>query len=303
LRTFYRSRDEDDHTDVDLHEIIESTVDLTRVKWKEDMRARGVTVRVRKELEEVPLIHGNEGQLREALTNLILNAVDAMPKGGTITIRCRHETGWNVVQVRDNGEGMADSVRQHCLEPFFSTKGVRGTGMGLALVYGTARQHGGTVDVVSKPEHGTTFTLRLPVAERIRRRRRRPAGRTRRPLHVLVVDDDVRSRQLVERFLADDKHTVETASRGREAVAKFRKSDFDLVITDRAMPDMTGDEVAAAVKRANKRVHVAMLTGFAEIMRDDGERPAGVDMVMSKPITQRGLRRAVANVMDGVRRT
>src|SRR5204863_7252618 len=111
--------------------LITQTVALTQPRWKEQMQATGINIDVQSELGNVPLIYCDESELREMLTNLIFNAVDAMPAGGTITVRTRPEGERVVLEISDTGTGMTDEVRQRCLEPFFSTKGERGTGLGL----------------------------------------------------------------------------------------------------------------------------------------------------------------------------
>jgi signal transduction histidine kinase len=164
LRDFYRSREvEDVFTAVDLNEVIEQTVSLTQPKWKTQARSSGRTIEVLTNLEEVPPVTGNASELREALTNLIFNAVDAMPEGGTITLRSRPEHDAVFCEISDTGTGMSEDVRTRCLEPFFSTKGDKGTGLGLSMVFGTIKRHNGTLDIESAIGHGSTFRIRFPV--------------------------------------------------------------------------------------------------------------------------------------------
>ena len=298
LREFYRHREKGEFFQpVFLNQVVEQTISLTQPRWKDQAQANGVTVDVQADLQEVPLIAGNEAELREVLTNLIFNAVDAMPRDGTVTLRTRLDEGWVVLEVSDTGTGMTEEVRQRCLEPFFSTKGDRGTGLGLAMVFGTVQRHEGEIDIETEPGRGTTFIIRLPVVrERGGGEGRRQAEGVSRPLHVLVVDDDPTVRELVIAYLASDGHTVDTATSGREGLEKFRAGHYDLVMTDRAMPEMGGDQMAAAVKRLAPHKPVIMLTGFGDMMQAAGENPAGVDVVLSKPVTRSRLREALAQV-------
>jgi CheY-like chemotaxis protein len=276
---------------------VEQSISLTQPKWKDQAQAEGKTIDIRAEFKQVPFIAGNEAELREVLTNLIFNAVDAMPEGGAITLRTRPDGERVVLEVSDTGTGMTEEVRQRCLEPFFSTKGDRGTGLGLAMVFGTVQRHEGAIDIETEPGRGTTFIIRLPVMhERGGGEGLRHTEGMSRPLHVLVVDDDPTMRELVIAYLANDGHTVDTATSGREGLEKFRVGHYDLVMTDRAMPEMGGDQMAAAVKRLAPHKPVIMLTGFGDMMKAADEQPAGVDVVLSKPVTRSKLREALAQV-------
>ncbi|MFC1498785.1 ATP-binding protein [Verrucomicrobiota bacterium] len=300
LRDFYRPHDEDEYTSVDVTEVIESSVTLTRPKWKEEMEAKGAVVKIKKDIQTVSPVSGNEFQLREVLINLILNSVDAMPDGGTLTICAGADSKWVSVEVCDTGTGMDEEVKQRCFEPFFSTKGEHGTGMGLALSYGIIRRHGGAIDIgKSEPGKGTTVVFRLPEQAPVpEKAETKPEAVISVPaLHVLIIDDDLWTHNLLTRYLTLQKHTVETAEAGGQGLRKFQKGHFDLVITDRAMPDMSGDQLAMAIKEIDSKVRVIMATGFGDIMKDKGELPPDVDFVLSKPVTQEELRKAIAKVM------
>jgi signal transduction histidine kinase len=314
LREFYRQREEGEALlPVNINNLINQAVSLTQPKWKDQAQASGVTVTIQTDLGDVPTIPGNEAELRETLTNLIFNAVDAMPGGGVITIRTRSDFGLGisegdaspkseirnpqsvVIEVSDTGAGMSEEVRRRCLEPFFTTKGERGTGLGLAMVYGIIRRHKGTIDIQSEPGKGTTFSLCLPLdqgeAVGVREQAMKAPSR---PLRVLAVDDEPPVLEIISQYLAMYGHTVETATNGRTALKKFQAAAFDVVITDRAMPRMSGDQLAAAIKRASPQTPVIMLTGFGEFMNAAGERPEGVDLIVSKPVTIDSLLEALA---------
>ena len=164
LREFYRHREENEFfVPVNINDLVGEAIALTEPKWKVEAEAQGVSVDVRTDLQEVPPIAGNAAELREALTNLIFNAVDAMPRGGTITIRTYRDDGYVVLEIGDTGTGMTEEVRRRCLEPFFTTKGEHGTGLGLSMVYGILQRHQGTIDIETEVGKGTTFIIRLPV--------------------------------------------------------------------------------------------------------------------------------------------
>lgn len=304
LREFYRHRDEAEALlPVALNRIVEDAVGLTRPRWKDMAQARGIGIDVRTSLApDLPEVPGNEIELREVAINLILNAVDAMPKGGRLTISTRSDGRRVVAEFEDTGAGMTEEVRSRCLEPFFSTKGPQGSGLGLAVADGVVQRHSGTLDVESAPGEGTRIRVAIPFR----------TGKTPLPetagtaeiassLHVLVVEDDPLVQQVVSGYLSAAGHTVETASNGREGLEKFHAGRFDLVITDQGMPEMTGTQIAAAIKSAAPKKPILLLTGWGEQMLAAGEHPAGVDRVLNKPVTLSGLLDAVGELVARTR--
>ncbi len=213
--------------------------------------------------------------------------------GGTLAFRTYQDGTHVFLEISDTGIGMSEETRRRCLDPFYTTKGEGGSGLGLSVSYGIVRRHGGTIQVRSRINHGTTFLLQFPIPNEpldlLPFERIEPA----RPLHVLVVDDHAGIREIVSAYLAEDRHTVETAADGAEAMQKFLRTDFDLIITDRAMPRMNGVELAAKVKRLKPSEPVIMLTGFADVM---SETEANIDCVLNKPARLDELRKAIMKI-------
>ena len=299
LREFYRHREGREAFEmVDLNQLVEDAISLTQPMWKTQPEAKSAPITVQKDLQDVPPVAGYAGELREVLTNLIFNAVDAMPRGGTIEIRTRCDGSQVTLEVSDTGTGMTDEVRKRCLEPFFTTKGNHGSGSGLAMVYGSVQRHQGTIDINSEVGKGSTFIIRIPL-----RSAKPQSVLSAQPvkavphLHVLLVDDEAMVRKIIGEYLRIDGHTVEVADGGRDGLEKFHNGQFDLVVVDRAMPDMNGDRVATAIRSADPNVSVIMLTGFGAMMRDVNETPPGVDLIVGKPVTINGLRAAVAEAV------
>ncbi len=301
LGDLYRDRPESDTpAAANIARCIEQAVALTQPRWRTQAQAKGVMIDVTAEVAEgLPLVAAEGSQMREMLTNLIFNAVDAMPEGGTITLRARQEGDQVVLEVSDTGTGMTDEVRRRCLEPFFSTKGKQGTGLGLALVSTIIERHGGTMALESGVGHGTTIIARLPrhASQPPSTSLPRPQERPRR-LRILLVEDEANVRTVVTHQLSSDGHTVDSASNGREGMDKFMSGWFDLVITDRAMPEMGGDQLAAAVIGIAPEKPIIMLTGFGDLMAAKGEKPVGVKAVVSKPVTLDALRRAILQATE-----
>ena len=303
LRGIYRPADQDQEWKVvDLNALVEQAATLTRPRWHGQALGQGATITLRLELgTALPAITADAAELREMLTNLIFNAVDAMPQGGAITLRTRATAeGEVVLEVVDTGLGMDAETCRRCLEPFFTTKGQKGTGLGLAMVYGTMQRHGGRIELDSAPGAGTTFRFFLPLQPRPASDALAaiPVPEFQRPWRILVVDDQPVFVNILRHYLSSDLHTVDTAQDGREALEKFRARTFDLVITDRAMPHLTGERLAAAVKELAPRTRVILLTGYSG--PEDAEVPdAAVDALVLKPVTHAALRAIISQTMVG----
>ena len=225
LRDFYRPREAIDlFARVDLNEIIEQCVPLTQPKWKDQALAEGREISLEFDLAKVPSILGNASDLREIAINLVFNAVDAMPLGGTITLRSGVDGSDVIFEVVDTGTGMTEEVRQRCLEPFFSTKGEKGTGLGLSMVFGIVKRHEGRVEIESVQGSGTVFRIRLPAQIVAVETAADDDLKIDRSLSVLVVDDEPIARDVIARYLTADGHRVVTAINGHEALEIDRKS-------------------------------------------------------------------------------
>ena len=302
MKEFYRQREpQTNFTPVQVNLLIPQVIDLTRLRWNDMPQERGVVIETKMELDPaLPDVLGIESEIREALVNLIFNAVDAMPKGGTLTLRTR-VAGKNVcVEVIDTGTGMTEEVRRRCLEPFYTTKGDRGSGLGLAMVYGTAQRHSAELEIESAPGKGTTMRLIFPgVADGVKQV---PAacGPALPPVRrrILLVDDDPLLLKSLQEFLEADGHVVVTCNGGQAGIDAFRAAHapelFDLVITDLGMPYVDGRAVAQAVKTVSADTPVILLTGWGKRMSTEGEVPPHVDHILSKPPKLYELRAALA---------
>lgn len=300
LSEFYAPARKTERKTINVKSLIESTLALTRPLWKEEMEAKGINIQIVTKLDDVPNIFGNESQLREMLTNLIFNAVDAMLKGGTLTISCRKDSPFTAIEVSDTGTGMTEETRRRCFEPFFTTKRKRGGGLGLSMVHGIVRQHDGRIEAHSAEGKGATFTVRIPESSApvVQEQPVVPRPPEIKAMKVLLIDDEEIVRQTVEACLKGDNHTVTTATDGVHGMELFRSEHFDIVITDRAMPGMSGDHIATEIKKINPNCPVIMLTGFGHIMKDLHQSPAGVDLIVSKPVTRDTLRESLAKAFS-----
>ncbi len=306
MREFYREREPQlALLPVDLNRLVPQVVDLTRVRWSDMQLRDGAVIDLKTDFAAaLPAVLGIESELREALTNLVFNAVDAMPQGGALTLRTRCDAGDGparrvCVEVADTGVGMGEETRRRCLEPFFTTKGERGTGLGLAMVYGTVQRHNAEIEIDSEPGRGTTFRLLFPVPTEAPRVELFVA--TASPfalrLRLLIADDDPVILKTFGDILLADGHEVVPVSGGQEAIdtfvaAKKAGHPFAMVITDLGMPYIDGRKVAQAIKAASPRTPVILLTGWGERMSAEGDIPEHVDEVFAKPPRIRELRLA-----------
>ena len=300
LREFYRPATCNDvRVPVDLNEIVQKTVSLTAPKWKDKARMGGVQIEVLTDLQATASVAGNAVELREVLTNLIFNAVDAMPRGGKIVVSTGMDGDYSTIAVSDSGTGMSEDDRARCLEPFFTTKGDRGTGLGLSVVYGIIQRHGGMIEITSEIGRGTTFAIRLPLATHETQIFEAPkeAG-VSRALRILVADDQEVICELIAEYLRADGHAVEIACDGTDAFKKFNPARFDMVVTDQSMPGMSGQQLAGEIHKSAPGTPIILLTGFGEMV-DLGTPPEGISLIVGKPVSAAKLRRAVLVASGG----
>jgi signal transduction histidine kinase/DNA-binding response OmpR family regulator len=311
MREFYRPRETQlTPMPFDLNRVIDQVVEFTHARWGDQPQQRGIVIDLCKDLDpdlhEVP---GMENEIRDVLTNLIFNAVDAMPEGGKLTLRTHFAAGQSAsaadcvhLEVSDSGIGMDEETRRRCLEPFFTTKGEQGTGLGLAMVYGAAQRHNAELRIDSTPGKGTTVRLKFPTA-------RAAAGNANwlpvqlplPSLNILIVDDDPVLIESLRETLQNDGHRVTAADGGQAGIEAFAASKqgasrFSLVITDLGMPYVDGRKVAAAVKAHSPTTPVIMLTGWGLRIAEDNDVPPHVDRVLAKPPKLAELRRALAEL-------
>lgn len=298
LRDFYQKQENDTISHrVNLNTILREVSSITKPRWKDQTQSNGCLIEIRYELEDVAPVAVDASELRELFTNLVLNAVDAMPTGGIITFRTHNEDDQVVAEISDTGIGMTAEVLNSCKEYFYSTKGVEGTGLGLAMVNATVLRHNGLLSIESSLGQGSTISVTFPAVHGTQELMATTTqGNYVRPLHILVVDDEEKIRNLLTAYLTGDGHTVEVAADGREALNKFIAGQFDLVLTDLSMPNMNGDQLATAINNLLPKKPVIMLTGFGYLMESEEENQEGVDLLLTKPVTLYAIREALAKV-------
>ncbi len=296
LQEFTKLRKDTRLETVNLNKLIDQVLLLTRHRWKDSAQSRGISIRIETNYGEVPQIQGNISELREALANIIFNAVDAITKDGSITCRTWANEKHLYTTISDTGTGMSEEIRQRIFDPFFTTKGLSNSGLGLSVCYGIINRHGGEILVETIEDKGSIFTVKLPVSLPTL-----PSIPVEvKPVtsaNILIIDDEDFVRGAIQEILEDVGHHVVAASSGEEGIEKFRQENFDLVITDLGMPGLAGWEVVARIKAIKSNVPVVLLTGWANQADVKLAKESGVDLILAKPITSKDLTTMVSKAI------
>jgi signal transduction histidine kinase/ActR/RegA family two-component response regulator len=296
IQDFARQRRDHDFQPLSADQLLLDVREITRPRWKSRAESEGVHINLELQLgSDDARVLGDESELREVLVNMVFNAVDAMPQGGTITLSTREASEAVEIAVSDTGEGMSEEVRSRVFDPFFTTKGKAGMGLGLAVSYGIIRRHEGTVEAQSEAGRGTTFRIILPAAKSVAK----PAASVASPLtdapaltlvphdagrtRILVVDDEDHVRDLLRDILESEGFQVGLAAGGREALALMDEATFDAVFTDLGMQGMSGWELAHAIRERDGQIPLAVITGWGEAVGSTERSAAQVDWVVTKP--------------------
>jgi GAF domain-containing protein/CheY-like chemotaxis protein len=286
IQEFTGVRRDKEFLSLSLNEIVKEVVNITQPRWKGQTQQKGIQIELTTQLGEIPLIMGSPSELREVLTNIIFNAVDAMPKGGKLTIATQPQTeDWVEVRMTDTGIGMTEEVKKRIFDPFFTTKGVKNSGLGMSVSYGIIKRHGGEILIESETGKGTTFIIHLPTGygeEEPVVKEVAPVKESRQA-RILVIDDEDSVRDILSRMLKTKGHQVVVASNGEEGIERFKSEPFDIVFTDLGMPRLSGWEVGKAIKGINPKIPIAMITGWGVELDREKMSESGIDLIVSKP--------------------
>jgi PAS domain S-box-containing protein len=292
IQQFARLRPDEQFISVDINQIVQDAYAITRPRWEERRSRDSHLLEFRLALEADALIQGRAAALCEVMTNLILNAMDAMPVGGRLTIATCHTARHVQVTITDTGVGMPEAVKQRIFEPFYTTKAEgQGTGLGLAMTYSIVHRHGGEIHVDSEPGKGTTFILTFPIAsEPTATEPPEASGERRQHFRVLVVDDNPQVLSTLAEMMRRVGHTVTPAVTARGALHDYRPGSFDVVVTNIGMAEMNGWEFAERLRAVDGRVPLLFITGWG-LREEDHTRLAGLGVrrCLFKPIRPEDL--------------
>lgn len=306
MKKFYRETEERVRKEIDVAQLVDTVIDLTRPRWEDMPAQKGHEIELSKQVESaLPPIVGIETDLNEALTNLVFNACDAMPEGGNLSIEAHREDEAVVISVSDTGVGMTGEEKQRASEPFFTTKGEQGTGMGLGMVRGAMERHNGRLEIFSEKEQGSAVSLIFPLdqdAEETEDEGQRDS-RELPKLTIICVDDDESSLQALVDILTEDDHEVLGYTSGGAALDEFeRRVDsglaVDTVITDLGMPGMDGREISRRVKELAPQMPVILITGGQSSADPSALAVDSVDGVIGKPPRIAQLRELLLREVD-----
>ena len=299
LQDFTKKRVPQELSGVDVNSIIKDSIEITKPKWKDEAQRKGVPIEIVSTLEEIPPVSGNDSELRGVLTNMILNAIEAMPEGGKIEISTSKKRGGVIIQISDTGIGIAEEAKKKIFEPFYTTKPFTNTGLGLSMSYGIIKRFGGEIEVVSELGYGTTFTIILPVGEAEKEEAVSPQTiKQGRKARILVIDDEEVVRSVLSRTLANVNHQVTLAADGEKGVQLFQEGKYDMVLTDLGMPGMSGWEVCRIIKKISPDTPVGMITGWGAEMSQSKMDEYGLDFLISKPFDLNRILNVVAETME-----
>ena len=298
IQGFGLQQDQTIYESVDINQLVQDSADLTRARWRDDARARGLHYEVEVSLQPVPIALGAASELREVFVNIILNALDAMPQGGRLLVETQSTNSEVQVSFTDSGIGMSREVRERIFEPFFTTKGTTGMGLGLAVSYSIIERHGGRLEVQSLPGRGSTFTVQLPAGRAAFQKVARDQAAEVDSINILVIDDDQRVREAMAGMLRSIGHYIEEAASGPEGLAKMEAETFDLVFTDLSMPGMDGWAVASEIRRRWPAVKVVLITGYALTSETINHHQELVNDVIFKPIRLDDIKTTLSGIFS-----
>lgn len=285
IQTFARQSAKPDYSAVELNSLLRDSIELTRTRWEDEARQRNVTYTVELAQTNVFFTFGNASELREVFVNLIVNALDAMPRGGKLSIRPGLVDKFVILKFMDGGEGVAEEMRERIFEPFFSTKGVDGMGLGLSISYSIIKQHGGSITVESGDGGGgAAFIVTLPVCDSHQTHDTALKSlESKQKLTVLVVDDEDYVREALSEMVSELVSDVVTAKNAQEALIKLETKRVDVIFTDLSMPEMDGWEFSKNVRRKWSETKIVLVTGYGKGLPLEPENANLVDAIIGKP--------------------
>jgi PAS domain S-box-containing protein len=307
IQDFTRKKSYTQFIPININEIIEDVLGITKARWKDEAEAAKIRINIRKKYGQVLSAKGDPSELREVFTNILLNAMDAMPQGGDIYIDTGIDNKWVFASIRDSGSGMSEEIKKKVFDPFFSTKEAKGNGLGMSIAYNIINNHGGRIMVDSHLGKGTQILVELPIslsksqATNHKNQTSDPSlfdSCKSKKAQVLIIDDDPDVRCTLSDILTSQGHKVIEVDQAQEGLDILRKNPFNLVITDLGMPDINGWEVAKTIKKINPQLPVILITGWDVSEEEKILQKKGVDALLAKPFQLDHLIKLVESLIE-----
>jgi len=304
LQDFTRRKVHREFYKLDVNSIVKDAIEMTKPRWRDESQSKGIGIEMVSDFQEIAPVSGSASELREVITNMVFNAIEAMPEGGKIEIRTFQREEKDYIQISDTGAGIKEEVRKKIFEPFFTTKPFSNTGLGLSMSYGIIKRMGGEIEVESKVGQGATFTISLPISFEAMEETMAitpsppPVTKKREKIRILVIDDEESVRSVLSRILTQVKHQVDVAKDGEEGIKLFHEGEFDIVLTDLGMPGMSGWDVCREIKKMSPQTPVGMITGWGMEIGEEKMKEAELDFLISKPFDFKQIVNTVAKTVE-----
>src|SRR3972149_11376522 len=299
VQEFTRLRTTKDFPEVNIKDIINDVIRMTESKWSGGPNIPKITLRVDTDSMEIPIVEGNASELREVFINILFNAVDAMPKGGELTIQTKTDGKDIFVYFIDTGEGMSEETKKRVFDPFFTTKGSKGTGLGMSLAYGIISRHNGQINIDSELGIGTTVTVQLPISEKfIKEMEREYNLKHEEKTNILLIEDQKITLDVLAENLVNLGHHVQKVDSGMAGIKMFKEGNYDIVITDVGLPDISGWAVSKKIKNISPQVPIVFITGWGNQLSSSQLKEYGVDFILAKPFKIEEISSIIKKALD-----
>ncbi|MBT3353798.1 MAG: PAS domain S-box protein [Candidatus Scalindua sp.] len=286
----------------DMRLLIKQSIGFTMPRWQNIANANGIHYKIDTDgFSKELCIMCNQSELREVLVNIINNALDAMPGGGSLSFHTWAEEKTLFVTISDTGMGMGKTVQRNVFDPFFTTKIGVGTGLGMSTAYGIVVRHGGEIEVESEEGKGSRFTIRLPLSNEIAKPEatfEQEQELKAEGLRMLIVDDEQEICDLLSEYFLEDGHNVKSVNTGDMAIKLLETESFDLVLSDLVMPEVTGYDIIETIGTLEKKPKVGIITGWEDAYKTEKGETLKADFIVRKPINFSELTRCINNVLS-----
>ena len=299
IQEFTRIRTTKDFSAVNIKDIINDVVRMTESKWSGESNIPKITLRVNTDSMEIPIVEGNASELREVFIDILFNAVDAMPKGGELTIQAKSGGKSVFVTFFDTGEGMSEETKKRVFDPFFTTKGSKGTGLGMSVAYGIISRHNGQIIIDSELGVGTAVTVQLPVSEKVIKEIEGKFNlKQEEKTKILLIEDHKVTQDILAENLINQGHSVHKTDNGMAGIKMFKTGNYDIVITDVGLPDISGWAVSKKIKDISPQVPIIFITGWGNQLSSSQLKECGVDYVLTKPFKIEEISSIIKKAID-----